>query len=127
MIEYDDHVDEMFRALADPTRRAILEQLDRGPASVSALAKPFDLSLAAVAQHVQVLERSKLVTTRKEGRQRLCAVDPTAVRSAEQWLRSRRTRWERRLDRLEQHLDTTTDTTTTATATTTAATRGAPT
>lgn len=96
----------MFRALADPTRRAILERLDRGPASVSALAEPFDISLAAVAQHVQVLERSRLVTTRKTGRQRLCAVDPGAVEAAEQWLRTRRTRWERRLDRLEQYLDT---------------------
>ena len=105
MIEYDDPADGMFRALADPTRRAILEHLDQGPASVSALAAPFDVSLAAVAQHVQVLERSGLVTTHKQGRQRLCAVDPVAVKAAEQWLRSRRTRWERRLDRLEQHLD----------------------
>lgn len=106
MLEYEQGVDEMFRALADPTRRAILEHLDQGPASVSALAEPFELSLAAVAQHVQVLERSRLVTTHKQGRQRLCAVDPAAVKSAEQWLRSRRTRWERRLDRLEQYLDT---------------------
>ena len=109
MVEYSDSVDEMFRALADPTRRSILEGLDGGPASVSELARPFDLSLAAVAQHVQVLERSRLVTTRKQGRQRLCAVDPAAVKSAEQWLRSRRTRWERRLDRLEQHLDSSTE------------------
>ena len=100
-------IDEVFRALADPTRRAILEHLDQGPASVSELAEPFDVSLAAVVQHVQVLERSRLITTRKQGRQRLCAVDPAAVKSPEQWLRSRRTRWERRLDRLEQHLDTT--------------------
>ncbi|HMR11297.1 MAG TPA: metalloregulator ArsR/SmtB family transcription factor [Polyangiaceae bacterium] len=105
MLEYYQEVDGIFRALADPTRRAILEHLDQGPASVSALAAPFDLSLAAVAQHVQVLERSHLVTTRKQGRQRLCAVDPTAVKSAEQWLRARRSRWERRLDRLEHHLD----------------------
>jgi DNA-binding transcriptional ArsR family regulator len=110
MIEYQVHVDEMFKALADPTRRAILEHLDRGPASVSELAEPFGVSLAAVAQHVQVLERSRLITTRKQGRQRLCAVDPAAVKSAEQWLRSRRTRWERRPDRLEQHLDDTTQT-----------------
>ncbi|MEZ5382553.1 MAG: metalloregulator ArsR/SmtB family transcription factor [Microthrixaceae bacterium] len=105
MLEYERSIDEMFRALADPTRRSILEQLDQGPASVSKLAEPFHLSLAAIAQHVQVLERSHLISTHKSGRQRLCSIDPAAVQSAERWLRTRRTRWEQRLDRLEQHLD----------------------
>lgn len=93
-------VDRVFRALGDPTRRALLERLSRGPASVSQLAEPLGVSLAAVVQHVQVLEESGVVRTEKVGRVRTCSVAPEGLRLAERWLDERVTLWERRLDRL---------------------------
>jgi DNA-binding transcriptional ArsR family regulator len=90
----------MFQALADPSRRAMVERLSRGPASVSELARPFDMSLAAVVQHVQVLEASGLVRSEKVGRVRTCRVELDALRSAEHWIAERRTTWEHNLDRL---------------------------
>ncbi len=99
-------LDRMFQALADPSRRGMLERLSRGPASVSDLAKPFDMSLPAVVQHLQVLEQSGLVSTRKVGRVRTCQLEPGALQLAEQWLNERRLGWERRLDRLGEVLDT---------------------
>jgi DNA-binding transcriptional ArsR family regulator len=93
-------LDQAFQALADPTRRAVVERLCDGPASVSELAKPFPMTLAAVVQHVQVLEAAGLVTTRKIGRVRTVQVDPAGLRAAEAWLTARRTRVERQLDRL---------------------------
>ena len=90
----------MFQALADPTRRAMVERLSRGPASVSELARPFDMSLPAVVQHLQVLEASGLVRTEKVGRVRTCRIEPAALRTVEQWINARRASWERRLDRL---------------------------
>jgi DNA-binding transcriptional ArsR family regulator len=93
-------LDPAFQALADPTRRAVIERLCDGPASVSELAKPFAMTLAAVVQHVQVLEAAGLVQTRKVGRVRTVQVDPAGLRAAEEWLAARRTRWERHLDRL---------------------------
>jgi DNA-binding transcriptional ArsR family regulator len=93
-------LDRVFQALADPSRRLMVERLTRGPASVSELARPLDMSLAAVVQHVQVLEASGLVRSEKVGRVRTCAIEPTALRTAEQWISERRTRWEHRLDRL---------------------------
>ena len=87
-------------ALADPTRRAVVERLCDGPASVSEVAKPFAMTLAAVVQHVQVLETAGLVTTQKIGRVRTVQVDPAGLRSAEAWLAARRTRVEGQLDRL---------------------------
>jgi DNA-binding transcriptional ArsR family regulator len=95
----------MFQALADPARRGMLEQLCRGPASVSELAQPLAMTLSAVVQHLQVLESSGLVRTQKEGRVRTCKVDVAALRSAESWLTARRAHWERRLDRLGAFLD----------------------
>ncbi len=95
----------VFQALGDPTRRAMLERLSSGPMSVSFLAEPFDLSLAAVVQHLQVLEEACLVTTEKIGRVRSCRVEPAGLRAAEEWLRARRPEWDRKLDRLEQFLD----------------------
>jgi len=86
--------------LGDPTRRAILEKLSEGPVSVSTLAKPLDVTLAAVVQHLQVLERSGLVHTEKAGRVRTCRMEPKGLSVIEQWVRDRRTLWERRLDRL---------------------------
>ena len=93
-------LDLMFQALADPSRRAMLDRLCKGPASVSDLAKPFEMSLPAVLQHLQVLEQSGLVKTEKVGRVRTCSVETKALRSVEQWVTARRTAWERRFDRL---------------------------
>jgi DNA-binding transcriptional ArsR family regulator len=82
----------------------MVEQLSRGPASVSELARPLTMSLAAVLQHVQVLEASGLVRSQKVGRTRTCSINPTALRSAERWIADRRRLWERRLDRLGDYL-----------------------
>src|SRR3954447_9524235 len=90
----------MFHALADPTRRAIVARLSQGPASVSTLAEPLPMSLAAVGQHVQVLTAGGLVRTEKVGRVRTCRLEPAALRSAEQWIARHRGAWELRLDRL---------------------------
>jgi DNA-binding transcriptional ArsR family regulator len=98
MLNYQ--LDPVFRALADPTRRAIIERLTAGDATVSELARPLDMSLPAVMQHVQLLEDSGLVRTRKSGRVRTCRVESAALRAAESWLAERRTLWARRLDRL---------------------------
>jgi DNA-binding transcriptional ArsR family regulator len=97
-------LDRVFHALADPGRRLMLERLSQGPASVSELGRPLAMSLAAVVQHVQVLEASGLVRSQKTGRTRTCAINPPALRSAESWISERRTLWERRLDRLGDYL-----------------------
>ncbi|MEZ5953357.1 MAG: metalloregulator ArsR/SmtB family transcription factor [Hyphomonas sp.] len=98
-------VDLVFHALGDPTRRAILERLSRRPATVSDLAVPFDMSLAAIGQHVQVLERSRLVRTEKVGRTRTCQIDPEGLSLARQWIEERKRVWEDRFDRLAEFLD----------------------
>ena len=98
-------LDRAFRALADPSRRQIVDRLAAGPASVSELARPLPITLAAVVQHVQVLEASGLVESRKTGRVRTCSLNQDALRAAEQWLADRRSVWERRLDRLGAVLD----------------------
>ncbi len=103
MVQYD--VDAVFRALADPTRRAMLESLDAGPATVTMLAQPFDVSLTAITQHVRVLEQAELITSVKQGRQRICSLDRDTLGRAESWLTERRLSWDRRLDRLEQQLE----------------------
>ena len=97
-------LDLMFQALADPTRRAIIERLSLGETSVSELAKPLQMSLPAVMQHLQVLETSGLVKSQKVGRVRTCRVDTEALTAAEQWINQRRATWERRLDRLGRYL-----------------------
>jgi DNA-binding transcriptional ArsR family regulator len=97
-------LDRVFQALADPTRRVIVDRLTRGPASVSELAEPLNMSLPAVHQHLQVLETSGLVTSAKAGRVRTCHVDNTVLREAEEWITRRRATWERRLDRLGEYL-----------------------
>ena len=97
-------LDQAFQALADPTRRAVVERLCDGPASVSELAKPFAMTLAAVVQHVQVLEAAGLVRSEKIGRVRTVQVDTTGLRAAEDWLAARRTRTERQLDSLAELL-----------------------
>jgi DNA-binding transcriptional ArsR family regulator len=93
-------LDRMFQALADPTRREMVERLARGPASVSELAAPLDMSLPAVVQHLQMLEASGLVRTEKVGRVRTCRLESGALQLAERWINDRRLQWERRLDRL---------------------------
>jgi len=98
-------LDLMFQALADPTRRAIVDRLSRGPASVSDLAKPLPMSLPAVVQHLQVLEQSGLVKTQKVGRVRTCTIDSGALSVAETWINERRLTWEHRFDRLGALLD----------------------
>jgi DNA-binding transcriptional ArsR family regulator len=97
-------LDHVFQALAVPARREIIERLSRGPASVSELARPLDMSLPAVMQHLQVLEGSGLVRSRKAGRVRTCSIEPDALETAEQWIAGRRASWERRLDRLGDFL-----------------------
>ena len=97
-------LDRVFHALADPGRRLMLERLGRGPASVSELGQPLSMSLAAVVQHVQILETSGLVRTQKVGRTRTCSLNPATLRSAEQWMSERRGLVERRLDRLGDYL-----------------------
>jgi DNA-binding transcriptional ArsR family regulator len=94
------NIDSVFHALGDPTRRAILERLGDGPLSVSRLAAPLDITLTAVAQHLQVLEESGLVRTEKVGRVRTCSAHTAGLSVLEQWIRDRRSLWERRLDRL---------------------------
>lgn len=97
-------LDSLFQALADPTRRLIVDRLVAGHATVSELAQPHAMSLPAVFQHLQVLEASGLVRSKKIGRVRTCQIDTYALRTAEQWLTDRRTLWERRLDRLGEFL-----------------------
>jgi DNA-binding transcriptional ArsR family regulator len=104
MLDQTADLDRVFQALADPGRRVMVERLSQGPASVSELARPLDMSLAAVLQHVQVLEASGLVRSQKTGRTRTCSINPTALWSAEQWISGRRALWERRLDRLGEYL-----------------------
>jgi DNA-binding transcriptional ArsR family regulator len=100
-------LDRIFQALADPTRRLMVESLSRGSASVSELARPLPMSLPAVHQHLRVLEDSGLVRTEKTGRVRTCHLEPAVLDSAEAWMRARRAGWERRLDRLGTFLEQT--------------------
>src|SRR5271166_3978419 len=102
-------LDRVFQALADPGRRLMVERLSQGPASVSELGRPLAMTLAAVVQHVQVLEASGLVWSEKVGRIRTCSINPAALRSAESWIARRRTSWERRLDSLGDYLIDTAD------------------
>jgi DNA-binding transcriptional ArsR family regulator len=105
MKENQPKIDRVFQALGDATRRAMLERLSSGPMSVSLLAEPFKMSLAAVVQHLQVLEGAGLVKTEKLGRVRSCRIEAAGLRAAEEWLRARRPEWDRKLDQLEEFLD----------------------
>ena len=97
--------DQVFDALGDPTRRRILERLTERPMSVSELARPMSVTLAAIVQHLQVLERCGLVHTEKVGRVRTCRIDPAGLAVAARWVEHRRPDWDRRLDRLGAVLD----------------------
>jgi DNA-binding transcriptional ArsR family regulator len=94
------NIDRIFHALGDPTRRALMEKLSDGPISVSRLADPLAITLAAVVQHLQVLEECGLVRTEKTGRVRTCRIEPAGLDAAAQWLADRRSIWQRRLDKL---------------------------
>jgi DNA-binding transcriptional ArsR family regulator len=98
------NIDRIFHALGDATRRAMVVRLSQGPMSVSRLAEPFEMTLAAVVQHLQVLEECGLVQTEKVGRVRSCRIEPTGLDAMEQWIRDRRSVWEHRLDRLDEFL-----------------------
>ena len=93
-------VEDVFRALGDPTRRTMVERLSRGPASVSQLAEPLGMSLSAVVQHLAILQSCGVVRTEKVGRVRTCRLEPAALSGAERWFSGQRAAWERRLDRL---------------------------
>src|SRR5262245_11952455 len=97
-------LDRVFRALSDPTRRAIVSRLIRGPASVSELAEPFSMAMPSLLQHLQVLESSQLIRTEKIGRVRTCAMQASALDAAETWLARQRALWEGRLDRMEAYV-----------------------
>ena len=97
-------VDVVFHALSDANRRAMIDRLLDGPASVSELAQPLSISLPAVVQHLHVLEDSGVVSSHKVGRVRTCEVEPRALSTAERWISERRAHWEKRLDRLGEYL-----------------------
>ncbi|MFJ8856562.1 ArsR/SmtB family transcription factor [Streptomyces sp. NPDC102437] len=99
-------LDRVFQALADATRRDMVQRLVGAPASVSVLAQPYAMSLPAVMQHLQVLEECGLVRSEKVGRVRTCRIEPTVLRAAEEWLAAQRAAWEKCLDRLGHHLAT---------------------
>lgn len=109
MLKYSTPLDGVFHALSDPTRRAMVDRLGRGPATVSELAKPLSMTLSAVMQHLLVLEGAGLVRSAKVGRVRTCALDTAMLASAEAWFAGRRTAWNRHLDALGAYLDATAD------------------
>jgi DNA-binding transcriptional ArsR family regulator len=96
-----DQWNGVFQALADPTRRAVLGRLGKGPASISELAKPFDMALPSFMKHIRLLEASGWIETRKQGRVRTCAIGEGAFARVESWLSAQRAVWEGRADRLE--------------------------
>lgn len=105
MANHKVELDAVFSALADPTRRAIVARLAQGEASVGELASPFSIGLPTLLKHIAALERSGLVSSRKAGRVRTCALEGAALSSADAWLRGHIGQWENRLDRLEAHLN----------------------
>lgn len=104
MANHQHQLDHVFRALSDPTRRAVLERLSRGPAAVSELARPFDMALPSFTQHLGVLEKSGLVTSRKLGRVRTYRLAPKPLKAAEHWMARQRSLWQTRLDQLDRYL-----------------------
>jgi DNA-binding transcriptional ArsR family regulator len=99
-------LDQVFGALADPTRRAVLKRLGQGDASIGELAQPFDMALPSLMKHVRVLEAVGLVESQKRGRVRTCRLKPAAMTEAEHWLTEQRAIWETRLDQLEAYVKT---------------------
>lgn len=104
MTNQEPALDRVFHALADPSRRMMVERLIAGPASVTELAKPLPMALPTVVQHLKVLEHSGLIRTEKQGRVRTCHIEPAPLTSAERWIAEQRALWEGRLDRLGDYL-----------------------
>jgi DNA-binding transcriptional ArsR family regulator len=104
MAKHDPHLDLLFHALSDPTRRMMLNRLARGPAGVSELAGPTGLRLPTIMRHLSVLEEAGLVTSAKDGRVRSCAFEPQAMEPMRHWLDGQRQIWEGRLDRLDDYV-----------------------
>lgn len=104
MSKHDEQLNRVFQALADPTRRAVLERLNAGPIAMSELARPYPMALPSFAQHLQVLERCGLVRSSKAGRVRTYRLSPRTLGTAELWLGRQRALWERRLDQLDDVL-----------------------
>jgi DNA-binding transcriptional ArsR family regulator len=102
MDQYSTELDGIFQALADPTRRAVVGRLGRGPASVSELARPFDMALPSFMKHIRFLEESGLVHTEKQGRVRMCTIDKRRLAAIGGWLDEQKALWEGRADRLER-------------------------
>lgn len=107
MVQYESRLDRTFAALADPTRRAILERLAAGGATISELAQPFGMSLTGLKKHVRILEDVELVRTRKVGRARECQLGPRRLDDAEQWIEGYRQMLEARMDRFGELLQNT--------------------
>jgi len=104
MLNQSTGLDALFRGLADPARRAMIERLAQGPMAVSELARPLPMSLPAAMQHLRVLETAGLVRSSKNGRVRTCAIEPQALDLLEQWLSARRSEWQQRLERLDDYV-----------------------
>jgi DNA-binding transcriptional ArsR family regulator len=105
MVRSSSTLDRTFSALSDPTRRHILERLTRGPATISELAQPFDITLPGLLKHVRILQEAGLVVTEKQGRTRRCRLGSEHLDDAAQWIQTYRRRWEGRLDRLGGYLE----------------------
>ncbi|HIC65186.1 MAG TPA: transcriptional regulator [Paracoccus sp.] len=105
MANFDTVIETTFSALSDPTRCAVVKALSQGPAAVSKLAQPFEMALPSFTQHLAVLEDAGLISSERQGRTRICSLDPDALRRAEDWLATYRRQAEERLDRLEAHPD----------------------
>jgi DNA-binding transcriptional ArsR family regulator len=104
MVAATRHVEKVFRALSDPTRRRVLQRLNRGPASLSELAAPFKMALPSFYQHMKLLEESGLVRSSKSGRVRTYMAAPEPLKAAEDWLATQRKIWERRLDQFDEYV-----------------------
>nr|WP_296776041.1 helix-turn-helix transcriptional regulator [Rhodococcus sp. (in: high G+C Gram-positive bacteria)] len=104
MAQHSDQLDGVFHALSDPTRRAVLTRLGRGPASVSELAEPFDMALPSFMKHVRLLEQGGWITSKKIGRVRTCTLEKRPFSTAEQWIARQQASWEAHTDRLEKFL-----------------------
>jgi DNA-binding transcriptional ArsR family regulator len=109
MEQYQEHLNDIFQALADPTRRAVIGRLGRGPASVGDLAAPFEMALPSFMKHIHMLEAAGLIHTSKAGRVRTCTIDTTRLGVVDGWLGEQRAIWDGRTDRLEQFVMTAQD------------------
>lgn len=107
MANHLQELDGIFQALSDPTRRAVIGRLGRGPTSIGDLAKPFDMALPSFMKHIKTLEGCGLIRTRKAGRVRTCSIEKDGFRMVETWLSAQRAVWEARTDRLEQFVTAT--------------------